>query len=69
MARAKISSFTSTVEKTTSECPEPFWAFGMLLVGMAMCGRADEHDDFAFSNLSWLYDGEKGYTAKASGLF
>ena len=52
MARAKISSFTSTVEKTTSECPEPFWAFGMLLVGMAMCGRADEHDDFAFSDLS-----------------
>ena len=52
MARAKISSFTSTVEGTTSACPEPFWAFGILLVGVVMCGRAVEHDDFTFSDLS-----------------
>ena len=49
MQEQKISSFTSTVERT---CPELFWAFGMLPVGVVMCGWAVEHDNFTFLDLS-----------------
>ena len=48
----KISSFTSTVERTTTACPGPLWAFGKLQVGVVMCAWAVEHDDFKFSDLS-----------------
>ena len=48
----KASSFTNTVERTTTVCPELLWAFGILLVGMVMGAQGVEHHEVTFSDLS-----------------